>query len=182
MGVWPFIERGAFGTAIASLALAASAAQTSSELQGKALELAHGRAEAAVAAFDRRAAECIKLQSRPVDPAVFQGMQLSARQVEVAAYVLSERAAAACEEPAKGALLIAIGNYREVARHYGQPVDDKLDAYERRVFEQQWQVIEKEAAEYLALPQAQRRRLEALPELQQPFDFVGMLSKLRGAP
>ena len=155
------------------------ASQDEQVAEQRVMALARERFEAARVEFDKRVDTCIRLQRRVVDPSLFEGMALSREQQESAVFVLSERAVAACEEDAKGRLLLALGVYRNAAAHYDKPLDPQVPYYEGLLFDQQWKVLEKEAIDYASVSEEHRKRLEGLPELMAPFDFVGTLEKLR---
>ena len=155
------------------------AAQQAGAADTRPLVLAQARYDAARAVFEQRVATCMRDQQRAVDAAVFQGLGLSPRQQEVAAFVLSARAAHVCEEDAKGRLAVALGVYRSVASHHGVTLPPDAERYAALLFDRERSALEREATEYASLTPEQRSKLEALPELQRPFDFVGTLDQLR---
>lgn len=108
-----------------------------------------------------------------------QRFGLTPAELETALYVLAERAVDACEAPAKGQLLIDLNTYRVVATRQGVALRDTAIDIEARLFSDAWRRIEREATTYRHLPEIVRKRLEALPEVQKPYDFFQALDEMR---
>ncbi|QPC31375.1 hypothetical protein IS481_16900 [Caldimonas thermodepolymerans] len=156
-----------------------AAQQERDGLSGRAVHHAYQRYQAARSEFERRVDLCMQAQRREVRADVFNRMGLSQKQQEVAAFVLSVRAVSACEAPAKGQLMVAYGVYRDVAQRAGVSVDPKSERYVAQLLERERMALEREVSDYANLSEELRQKLESIPELQQPFDFVSLLDRLR---
>lgn len=143
------------------------------------VELAAQRFEQSIHMLEARIAQCISMQRRSVSVEVLRSFELTPVELETALYVLAERAMEACEAPAKGQLLIDLNTYRTVAARQGVALRESAIHIEARLFSESWRRIEREAMVYRQLPEDVRKRLEALPELQAPFDFFQALDESR---
>ncbi|PPE66787.1 hypothetical protein [Caldimonas caldifontis] len=148
-------------------------------LANSAVELAAQRFEQSYRALEARTAQCTSMQRRSVSVEALRRFELTPEELEIALYVLAERAVEACEAPAKGQLLIDLNTYRAVAARQGTALQDTAINIEARLFSEAWRRIEREATAYRHLPEGVRRRLEALPEVQTPFDFFQALEEIR---
>jgi hypothetical protein len=148
-------------------------------LANSSVELAALRFERSHRVLEARIAQCTSMQRRSVSVEAFQRFGLTLAELETALYVLAERAVEACEAPAKGQLLIDLNTYRAVAARQGTALQDTAINIEARLFSEAWRRIEREATVYRHLPESVRRRLEALPEVQTPFDFFQALEEIR---
>lgn len=182
MAARPRHERGrrpALGVALA-LALYAAAAQSAPPPQ-PVIDLAQARWEQAWSSANARVAHCLQLARRRADPRALQAAVLSARQKEVAAFVLSARAQAVCEHDARGAAALALANYRAVLRHHGRELTASDAEREAALADPARALLEKEALEYTSIDARQRTELEGMAEFRAPFDFIAALETLRGA-
>ena len=175
----PLRPDAAAAAALALFAATALHANTGGDTTARVMARVHADYASAHAALEQRTAECLKQRTRAVDPILFRGLDLSQRQIEVAAYVLSERAMNACEAPAKGQFALAISAYQHVARHYGQVLPADVARADEQLMAQRWRLLEKEIGEYTSLSDTQRLRLESHVQLRTPFDFTGLLDQLR---
>jgi hypothetical protein len=148
-------------------------------LANSSVELAAQRFEQSHRVLEARIAQCTSMQRRSVSVEALRGFGLTVAELETALYVLAERAVEACEAPAKGQLLIDLNTYRAVAARQGATLQDTAIHIEARLFSEAWRRIEREATAYRRLPEGVRRRLEALPEVQAPFDFFQALEEIR---
>lgn len=161
---------------VAAILLGSAAMQA---LANPAVELAAQRFEQSHQVLEARIAQCTSMQRRSVSVEALQQFGLTPAELETALYVLAERAVEACEAPAKGQLLIDLNTYRTVAARQGVALRDSAIHIEDRLFSEAWRRIEREATAYRQLPEGVRERLEALPELQAPFDFFQALDEIR---
>ena len=125
-------------------------------------------------------AHCLQLARRQADPRPLQAAALSARQKEVAAFVLSARAQAACEQDARGAAALALATYRAVLRQHGRELTASDAERESALADPARGLLEKEALEYRSIDERQRAQPEGLAEFRAPFDFIAALENLRG--
>ncbi|RDH99657.1 hypothetical protein DES46_105139 [Caldimonas thermodepolymerans] len=75
--------------------------------------------------------------------------------------------------------MVAYGVYRDVAQRAGVSVDPKSERYVAQLLERERMALEREVSDYANLSEELRQKLESIPELQQPFDFVSLLDRLR---
>lgn len=146
-----------------------------------ALLLAKERYDRARRAYEEALSKCLRLSVRKLDGNPFDGLGLSAKQTEVAAYVMSERAMGACESDKRNNFAFEVGVYRAAMTQYGFQFPESLSEDEQALYSQLWRKLEKEAGEYATLSNDQRAVLENHPALQTPFDFAEFLSRLRKA-
>lgn len=175
------LRRGALAAALCAW-LTAAGAQPATQVNGPAqriIDLAQAQWENAWSSANVRVADCLRQARRQANPRLLDAPDLTARQKEVAAFVLSARAQAACEQDARGAAALALAQYRAVLRHHGRELAVSDADREATLVDPGRTLLEKEALEYASIDARHRARLEALAEFKTPFDFISAMESLR---
>lgn len=158
---------------------AAARELTSPESVPPAVVLSKERYEKAWHSYEEKMEECLSESSRTVNGNPLGGLGLSQREIEVAVFVMAGRAMEACEFDELGHLAFELGRFKAVAAHYDIGLPEWIRRDEQMLFAHRWRQLEKESGEYAALSSHQRSQIEQHPDLQTPFSFAAMLSKLR---
>lgn len=144
-----------------------------------AVQLSVERYEAARQAYEEQTGACLEESRRILQGNPFEGLKLSPRETEVAAFVMAGRAMAICEGAARNSFAFEIGSFKATSAHYGMSLPPQVREDAQLLFAQRWRQLEKESGEWSALSREQRLAIEKHPALQSPFDFVDMLHRLR---
>lgn len=140
------------------------------------LDLALQKFELAKRNFEIKLAEC-ESKKTSIPPSAFESVNLTKTELKIALFVLHNRAEDACDEEMRGKFLIALSVYRATAKHYNKAATLALPYTEDMLFGHHWRRIEA-AAQYLEIDKNQRKILENIPRLQQPFHLFKTLSTL----
>lgn len=139
----------------------------------QALTLALQRFESDKKALEERIEHC-EAQKEGVPPEVFNDLNLSKKHLKIALFVLASKAEDHCEGETRARFVMSAEIYRATAEHYAQKSTPATPYTEGELFGHYWKRLEFEA-QYLAIDEEARNKLEAIPETKKPFDLIKTL-------
>jgi len=152
------------------------AVEESDSIAERAFKLASQKLEIAESNLNKKIAECDDKEI-VIPSSVFKSVNLSEMEFKIALLVFHNRAQDACDEDLGGKFVIALSVYRTTAKQYNKAATLALPYSEDLLFGHYWRRVESEAR-YLEINGEQRKILENIPQLKQPFHLFKTLSNL----